>query len=688
MKLAAEQIRLSATDLSNHLACRHVTTLDLLVARGEKRVPEWAAPDLVVIRERGARHEAAYLAYLAEHKKLAVVNLAEVRDEKKVLQETRRLMEEGAEVIAQGALGEGRWFGRPDVLRRVANRGGKWQWSYEVEDTKLARETKTATILQLSLYSELLQKTQECEPIKMWVIPPGKNFVGEEYRVAEYAAYFRYVKGRLARAVETDGGNETYPEPVEHCDVCRWFRECDARRRGDDHLSLVAGIRRQQRNQLEEWDTGTMAKLAVLPIPLKQRPAHGSREGIERVREQARVQVTGRTEKRLVHETLLPVAEGTGFCRLPEPSVDDVFVDLEGDPYVGESGLQYLYGFAFREADGELNYEKRWALNREEEKKGFEWLVDEIMRRREANPKMHVYHFGAYEPGALKRLMGMYATREDEIDRMLRAGVPVDLHQAFKQSTRASVEEYSLKKIEAFYGFERATPLDLSRAAMRYVEHRLELGRLEEEEEVPEKFRETLEGYNGEDCVSTGKLRDWLEEERRELVARGMEVPRLPEKSGDPSEKLEEKLERTAALTELLSTGIPLDPNARTEEQAAQWLLAQLLGGHRQEDKRAWQDGYRYAEMNDEDLLDERVGLTKMSFVERVEQVGRGKQVPTDRYSFEPQQASNVRAEKELYFGDEKFGEVVRIEHVRGVVDIKKTKKTAEVHPPTVYMWA
>lgn len=350
---------------------------------------------------------------------------------------------------------------------------------------------------------------------------------------------------------------------------------------------------------------------------------------------------------------------------------------------MGEHGLQYLFGLAYRNAAGESVYEKKWALNREEEKRGFEWLVDEIMRRREANPKMHVYHFGAYEPGALKRLMGMYATREDEIDRMLRAGVMVDLHQAFKQSTRASVEEYSLKKVEAFYGFTRATPLDLSRAAMRYVEHRLELGKLEEE--IPEKYRETLEGYNGEDCVSTGKLRDWLESERGKLVAQGIEVPRLPKKSGDPSEKLEEKLERAAALTARLVDGIPVDPSARTEEQAARWLLAQLLSWHRREDKRAWQDGYRYAELNDEDLLDERVGLTKMKFLEHVPQPGS--KVPTDRYSFEPQPASNVRAEKELYFGDEKFGEVVRIDHAKGVVDIKKTKKTAEVHPPTVYMW-
>ena len=180
-----------------------------------------------------------------------------------------------------------------------------------------------------------------------------------------------------------------------------------------------------------------MAKLAVLPIPLKQRPKHGSREGIERVREQARVQVRDAPRNRLVHEALLPVAEGMGFCRLPEPSADDVFVDLEGDPFVGESGLQYLFGFAFRNAAGEMSYEKRWALNREEEKKAASngWWTRSCGAAK-ANPRMHVYHFGAYEPGALKRLMGMYATRENEIDRMLRAGVLVDLHQSV-QARRA-----------------------------------------------------------------------------------------------------------------------------------------------------------------------------------------------------------------------------------------------------------
>lgn len=717
MKLVGKQIRLSATDLSNHLACRHLTTLDLEVARGKREEPDWAAPDLAVIRERGERHEKEYLEHLCAQG-LKVANLSQIppKQEKKLVEETLALMERGVEVIAQGALKDGEWFGRPDVLRRVPTASKRWAWSYEVADAKLARETKATTILQLSLYSELLEKTQGAPPEFLWVVPPGEGFAGEKYRVSEYAAFYRYVKRRLIEAVKPDcgevseeaasglkGGSKgttsaaagqyaltferemrevkaTYPEPVEHCNICKWFRECDARRRADDHLSLVADIRRQQRDQFEAWSAGTMTKLAALPIPLKERPRHGSKQTYENRREQARIQVEGRMEKRLKHEPL-PVAEGTGFCRLPEPSAGDIFMDFEGDPFVGELGLQYLFGFAFGDATGDLAYEKRWALNREEEKKGFEWLVDEIARLRQADPKMHVYHFGGYEPGTLKRLMGMHATREDEIDRMLRAGVLVDLHQVFKQGVRASVEEYSLKKIEAFYGFERKTPLDQSRAAMRYVEHRLELDW--GDEELPETVREVMEGYNCEDCVSTAKLRDWLEEQRRKLLKRGADVPRPPEKSGDPSEKLREKLSRAGLLTAQLCNATPTDPEARSDEQAAEWLLAQLLSWHRREDKSAWQEGYRLAEMSDEDLLDERVGLTKLRFSKRVDS---GSQVPTDRYSFDPQK-SNVRVGKDVYFGDERFGEVVAIDHVKGIVEIKKTKKTAEVHPPTVYMW-
>jgi hypothetical protein len=57
MKKSATSIRLSASDLSNHLACRHLTVLDLDVAARERPAPAWNFPDAQILRERSIAHE-------------------------------------------------------------------------------------------------------------------------------------------------------------------------------------------------------------------------------------------------------------------------------------------------------------------------------------------------------------------------------------------------------------------------------------------------------------------------------------------------------------------------------------------------------------------------------------------------------------------------------------------------------
>jgi predicted RecB family nuclease len=216
----------------------------------------------------------------------------------------------------------------------------------------------------------------------------------------------------------------------------------------------VAGISRLQQKQLNVWDVNAVSSLAVFPLPLKERPKHGSAGSYVRVREQARVQVAGRTQQKPVHE-ILDLNPEHGLFLLPEPSPGDMFFDLEGDPFIGRGGREYLFGFVADDESGKSVYSSQWAVNAEEEKRAFETFVDTVMARWAKYPAMHVYHFTGYESGALKRLMGRYATREDEIDRMLRAYLLVDLHTVTRRAVRASVEHYSLKALEPFYGFER-----------------------------------------------------------------------------------------------------------------------------------------------------------------------------------------------------------------------------------------
>jgi predicted RecB family nuclease len=99
---------------------------------------------------------------------------------------------------------------------------------------------------------------------------------------------------------------------------------------------------------------------------------------------------------------------------------------------------------------GVLCYRSHWAIDRTQERLGFEWFIDLVFERMIRFPDLHIYHFGTYEPGAVKRLMLRYATREEEVDRLLRGGIFIDLHSVTKQSVRASVEQHSLKGWRSF----------------------------------------------------------------------------------------------------------------------------------------------------------------------------------------------------------------------------------------------
>src|SRR5579859_2860599 len=240
MKAESGSIRLSATDLSNHLVCHHLTANDLAVARGQKAAPQWKSPDTWILQQHGFEHEQNYLNHL-ESIGLSIADLREIETEERAIKETLVAIKSGAEVVAQATLCNGRWLGRADVLRRVEKPSALGSWSYEPYDCKLARETKAATILQLSLYSDLLAELQGVSPEFMYVIPRKEGFLPETYRVLDFAAYYRLVRTSLERAIENES-QIIYPEPNAHCNACRWWRECDSRWRRDDHLSLVAGI--------------------------------------------------------------------------------------------------------------------------------------------------------------------------------------------------------------------------------------------------------------------------------------------------------------------------------------------------------------------------------------------------------------------------------------------------------------
>jgi uncharacterized protein len=665
VQLVDDRLILSASDLINHLECAHLTSLDVGVARGALTLEETRTDAADLVARKGDEFEVAYVESLrAEGREVVeIVSEPGLDGLRRGAERTLDAMRGGAEVVYQAVLFDGkRWRGYADFLERVESPSALGDWSYEVADTKLARRVKPYFLLQLCFYSELLTSAQGMAPEWMHVVLGTR--ARESLRLPEFTAYYRRVKERFEQVLESGGGG-TYPDPVEHCGLCRWQGVCDARRESDDHLSLVANMRRAQTSRLKEAGLATVAELgAALPA---QRPVRIGAHTFEALREQARLQVEQRTTGQARYELLAP-EQGRGFARLPQPSEGDLFFDMEGDPFF-EDGLEYLFGVTWIEA-GEPRFRAFWATSRAEEKRAFEDFIDFVMDRLERFPDLHVYHYAPYEPTALKRLMGLHATREDEIDHLLRNEVLVDLYAIVRQALRISQASYSIKKVEVFYMEERDTEVAEGGDSIIAFEEFLETG--------DRSLLEAIERYNDDDCRSTWLLRDWLLERRAEAVESfGQDIPWIP--APEPWQPDPEDAAELDELRSALIAGAPEEPAERDGDEHARWLLGQLLDYHRREAKPEWWAYFERLDADEQQLveLDTEAlgGLTDGGIAPRPLPPPARSTVYTVRF---PPQEHKIGPGDCVDPATEKGVNVVRVDDAEGIVEIRRATSRAD----------
>jgi len=663
----------SATDVANFLACQHTATLDRAESRKEIKKPFFDDPAIELLQKLGLEHEKQYLRHLIDKEALAVTQIDVDASWHEAASETIRAMRSGATAIYQATFLDGPWRGRADFLIRVDRLSALGLWAYEVVDTKLARSTKSGAVIQLCFYSDLLSQIQELEPERMYVILGG-GVKAEEFVVQRYIAYYRRIKREYETAWKVE--RDTYPEPTEHCEVCSWYPLCDKRRRDDDHLSLVAGISRNQRKALGERSVSTVAGLAALALPVRPKIDRIGEAALFRIREQARLQMMGREQGKPCYEMIEPMETDKGLATLPSPSPGDVFLDLESNPYVLDQGLEYLIGFLAFDASMDKRYESLWAFNRLEERKAFEDFIEVVMDRWQSDPAMHIYHYAPYEPTAIKRLAGRHGTCVDEVDELLRAGMFVDLYRAVRQSLRASVESYSIKRLESLYAFSRAVPLREANVALNTFEAALALGGQRD----IESLLETIKGYNQDDCVSTLRLRDWLETLRTEHEAcTGQAIPRPETRSGKPGLDLAAQLDEVSDVKDRLISDLPDDEAAWTEEQRARWLLAQMLEWHRREEKSAWWEYFRLCELSDDELQEDKTALGGLEYVG---EAGLIKRSVIHRYRFPPQDHAIDRAlEVRDPRTQKSAGDLIAIDDHDRTIDLKRGATSSVPHP-------
>lgn len=585
---------LSPTDLVGFSGCAHQSHLDLLVAEGRLERPQREDPFLEVLRLHGQRHEQEHLHALREAG-LSLVEICRPGDSLEELlaaaADTVAAMRAGIDVVYQAAFFDGQWQGYPDFLRRVERPSGLGEWSYEVFDTKLSRTVKAGAVIQLAEYSRQVARVQGCDPESLHLVLGDRRI--ESVAFATVRDYLETLRESFTSQLAA-GVPGTAPQPVAACTLCDWRDRCRDQWVADDDLTLVHGVYRQQRRRLLAAGVRTRTDLAAIP-PGAAAPAGMSVESLAGLSRQARLQLASEAEERPRWELLDGDEEALarGLGALPAPSPGDIHFDIEGDPFAGAEGREYLLGWV---TDSDDVFHALWSHDADAERTAFEAFVDMVMQARRDDPGMHVYHYAAYEQAAVKKLTTRHATREAEVDELLRGEVFVDLYRVVRNALRIGVDSYSIKKLEPLYMGHRKAAVAQAMASVVEYERFLADGE--------QRHLEEIRLYNEEDCRSLVGLRRWLEERRDELVRRGIVLCRPGALSGSPSASSMETLAATAAVAGRLTERVPAVAAERTEEQQACWLLASLLSWHQRDAKPEWWEYFARRDATDEELIE------------------------------------------------------------------------------------
>lgn len=579
----------SPQDIVSEFECSHRVALNAARLMGQLEFQEEEDPALELLKRKGIEHEQQRLRQLGDGLRIKRLGATGPSDNsyQSAWAATVHAMDDEYDVIYQATLFTGDFVGIADflVIERDEDGGicrdSRGLAVYNPVDAKSARSAKRAAVLQVGAYADALERLGRPRPSKihLWLAGEQDWEAAADAFVAVARLYREIVQSRFSSL-------GSGPEPLwvalrESCARCRNGRcecaQCVETRRSDRDISLVQGIHATTRVRLIDGGLPTIDALAQASS--EQRPARVAEETFERLRAQAAIQVRGEGQTVPLYEVVNPGE----LTLLPPRSPGDIWFDMESDPFAsGPAGLEYMFGFGYL-TGGEFDFATFEAHDAAQERTAFEDFVDEVMRRRDAYPGMHVYHYANYERTALQNLAQQHGTREMEIDLLLKEGRLVDLYRVIQRALRFSTESLSLKDIEAVYGVTHSGE-DVSTAMDSVIQYEAYValisdGKRDDADLVLDKIR----SYNRLDCESTMRLDTWL----RTLDQSSAPLAR-DDSFNDDRDQTAESTDPHHDLVLALEAGLPPDPEQRSWQDRGRALLSSALQYHTRERRPAW----------------------------------------------------------------------------------------------------
>ena len=400
-------------------------------------------------------------------------------------------------------------FGYVDILEKTKGASALGDYYYTPYDIKIAVHPSPQAIIQLCCYSDILGSIQKALPQKIKIITKDK--VIHSFETKKFFYFYQLLKQQFLD-YHSHFDSKKFPIPIKQQNHKNWNYFSKKILHSLDDISLTAEIRQSQCEKLRKSNINTMTELSnssQTQIP------NLANSAFKKLKHQGRLQVSSREQNKILFELLSEIEEGQGLESLPPHDPADIFFDMEGYPLLGEDGLEYLYGNIILEkpkGDSEKaskenpQYVSFWAKEKSKEATAFKNWLDWAYQLWRENPNLHIYHYGHYENSTLKRLMSRYGMGELQIDTLLRNEVFIDLYRVVKQGLRVGLHSYSLKEIEKLYYDKRETEIQSGGDSAVQFFHFLNSSNTQE----GPLFLKQIEDYNKDDCLSTYKLCEFL----------------------------------------------------------------------------------------------------------------------------------------------------------------------------------
>ena len=429
-----------------------------------------------LIIQLGLEHEDNVLQHLSSTHDVQTATSSE---------DTKRLMEEGVQVIYQAQLldEENGFTGYPDFLIKHDNS------EYQPADAKLSLdETKKEIQVQLGFYRRMLGTKLSA------IVFLGD---GSEATIGDEA---NTITNQFVTEMRELLNNDE--EPIvryshSKCRICTYYTHCKPAFEGKEELSLIYGIQGRVATGLEANNIDTITQLASTdPATIPDIPYLKGDTKKQRAVLQAKSYLTGEVFK------LKPVA-------LPEG--DWVHFDIEDNPLTGSGEKHvYLWGFLVPEYNHE-NFEYVWTDHDSDDEHGWLQFLARIEEYRQRYPSLILAHYSSHERSTIKSYAKRYKMEDSStVTYLLGENSPLfDIQKPVLDSLVLPLQGYGLKDIckhKDLVNFQWEG--DDSGSQWSVVQFNRFLN--ETDPQNKEKLKTEILGYNRDDVIATRRLEEWL----------------------------------------------------------------------------------------------------------------------------------------------------------------------------------